>query len=157
MIHWILKVLLVLAALVGVLGQLVLIPLIAAEFAVSGVEGVVPEFAQPFLTTTGILAVLCLQVVMVALWRLLDLVAASRIFADASLRWVNVMIGAFVAAGLLSSLVLGYLLTAHGHAIVTLFVMVCAAAGFGAALLLVVMRALLVQATTLQTEMAAVI
>ncbi|WP_240721504.1 DUF2975 domain-containing protein [Pseudarthrobacter sp. NamE5] len=47
------------------------------------------------------LEALCLQVVIVCVWRLLTLVQRHRIFTPASLRWVDVITWTFVLAWLL--------------------------------------------------------
>ncbi len=109
------------------------------------------------------LELLCLQVVIVCTWKLLTMVQKDRIFSEASLAWVNGIVWAFVAGWVILTALAIYLtafiyftpeLRDPGIPIV-LFGMVL----FGAVLvlLMVVLRALLRQATTLRTDMEAVI
>ncbi|WP_300345647.1 DUF2975 domain-containing protein [Nesterenkonia sp.] len=108
-------------------------------------------------TAITIFWVLCVQAVIVCVWKLLTLVAYDRIFSEDSLVWVNIILGT-LAAGWVSlfgvfvfigfratdpalPLILGLLL-----AIVTVI-----------GLLMIVMRALLRQATTLRADMDQVI
>ncbi|WP_210480429.1 DUF2975 domain-containing protein [Naasia sp. SYSU D00948] len=124
-----------------------------------------PEAAHllvPMLVVTE-LEILCFQVVIVCTWRLLTMVKRDRIFSEASLVWVNVIVWTFVAAWLLLLGLAGYLtaviyvtpeLRDPGIPIV-LFGMVLLGAVF--VLLVAVLRALLRQATALRTEMEAVI
>jgi hypothetical protein len=108
-------------------------------------------------TAVTVFWVLCVQVVIVATWRLLSLVRKDRIFTEASLVWVDVIVWA-IAAGWL---VLGVVLVLVGlHAddpgpIVLLFLLAVGVTVLG--LLMVVMRALLRQATALRTDLEAVI
>src|SRR6478609_7492161 len=52
------------------------------------------------LTALAVFFVLCVQVVVVATWKLLGLVSSDRIFTKASLVWVDAIIGAIAAAWL---------------------------------------------------------
>jgi hypothetical protein len=108
-------------------------------------------------TIVSIFWVLCVQVVVVATWRLLTLVRKDRIFSEASLVWVDVIVWAIVAAWVV---LVGVLLYVGFHANdpglpLLLFLLSVGVAVLG--LLMVVMRALLRQATTLHTDMQAVI
>lgn len=99
----------------------------------------------------------CVQVVVVCTWRLLDLVRDDRIFDDRAFPWVDGIIAAVCLAWLL---LVGLLVWAGATADdpgvpVVLTGMVLASGVLG--LLMVVMRALLRQATALRTEMAQVI
>ena len=109
------------------------------------------------------LGLVCVQVVIVCTWKLLTLVRKDSIFSDASFRWVNGIVWAFVSGWLLLAGLAVYLtaviyftprLRDPGIPIV-LFGMVL----FGAVLvlLMLVLRALLRQATALRTDMEAVI
>lgn len=108
------------------------------------------------LTAVSVYWVLCIQVVVVATWRLLTLVQADRIFTDASLVWVDVILGAIVAAWAVLVAVLALVgFTADDPGLpLLLFVVVIITV---AALLMVVMRALLRQATGLRSEMDTVV
>jgi Protein of unknown function (DUF2975) len=109
------------------------------------------------LTAVSVFCVLCVQVVIVSTWKLLTMVKKDRIFSDASLVWVDAIVWAIVAAWVV---LLGVFLYIGFHANdpgvpVLLFLMLIGVAVLG--LLMVVMRALLRQATTLRTDMEAVI
>jgi uncharacterized BrkB/YihY/UPF0761 family membrane protein len=109
------------------------------------------------------LGILCFQVVIVCTWMLLTMVQKDRIFSEASLRWVNGIVWAFIAGWIILVAIATYLtafiyftpeLRDPGIPIV-LFGMVLAGAVF--VLLMIIMRALLRQATALRTDMEAVI
>ena len=108
------------------------------------------------LTAVSIYWVVCIQVVVVATWKLLSLVESDRIFTDASLKWVDVILGAIVAAWAVLVAVLALVgFTADDPGLpLLLFVVVIITV---AALLMVVMRALLRQATGLRSEMDTVV
>lgn len=109
------------------------------------------------LTAVSIYLVVCIQIVVVATWKLLSLVKSERIFTEASLKWVDVILWAIVAAWvvlLVVFLLIGF--TAHDPGLpLLLFVVVIIVTV--AALLMVVMRALLRQATGLRAEMDTVV
>src|SRR5829696_1222919 len=98
-----------------------------------------------------------IQVVIVSTWKLLTLVKNDRIFSEASLVWVNAIVWAIIAAWVV--LVSGFLYVGFNAddpgLPLLLFLMVVGVSVLG--LLMVVMRALLRQATTLRTDMEAVI
>jgi hypothetical protein len=109
------------------------------------------------------LEALCLQVVIVCVWRLLTLVQRDRIFTVASLRWVDVIMWVFVAAWLLLVAMAGSLvayiyftpeLRDPGTPAVLIGITLIGAV---LVLLIVVMRDLLRQATSLRTDMEGVI
>jgi hypothetical protein len=109
------------------------------------------------------LEVLCFQVVIVCTWKLLTMVQKDRIFSEASLAWVNGIVWSFVAGWLLL-LGLSIYLTGFIHFTpeirdpgipLALFGMVLIGAVL--VLLMVILRALLWQATTLRTDMESVI
>ena len=109
------------------------------------------------LTAVAVFWVLCIQVVVVATWQLLTLVKRDRIFSDASFGWVNAILGAIAAAWVVLVAVflyVGFRATDPGLPLL-LFLLSVGVAVLG--LLMVVMRALLRQATTLRTDMDAVI
>jgi hypothetical protein len=109
------------------------------------------------LTAVSAFWVLCVQVVIVCTWKLLTLVRKDRIFTDASLGWVNGIIAAIAAAWVVLLgvfLYVGFRADDPGTPLL-LFLMLIGVAVLG--LLMVVMRALLRKATTLRTDMEAVI
>ncbi len=108
-------------------------------------------------TVVTVFWVLCVEVVIVCTWQLLTLVRADRIFSAPSLVWVNGIVGAIVAAWLVLVGVLLYVgLNADDPGLpLLLFLLTVGVTVLG--LLLMVMRALLRQATTLRTDLEAVI
>ncbi|SCG37135.1 Protein of unknown function [Micromonospora rifamycinica] len=108
-------------------------------------------------TAVTVFWVLCVQVVIVATWRLLTLVRKDRIFSEPALAWVDAIVWA-IAAGWLT--LVGVFLYVGFHADdpglpMLLFLLSVGVTVLG--LLMVVMRALLRQATALRTDMEAVI
>jgi hypothetical protein len=109
------------------------------------------------LTALAVFFVLCVQVVLVATWKLLGLVQKDRIFSDAAFTWVDTIVGAIAAAWIV---LLGVVVWAGSQAddpgpMVVLALLLTSGAVLG--LLMLVMRALLRQATALRTDMEAVI
>jgi hypothetical protein len=108
-------------------------------------------------TAVTVFWVLCIQLVIVSTWKLLSLVQNDRIFSEASLMWVNAIVWAVLAAWVVLVgvfLYVGFNADDPGLPLL-LFLMVIGVTALG--LLMVVMRALLRQATTLRTDMEAVI
>ncbi|GAB3069857.1 DUF2975 domain-containing protein [Micromonospora schwarzwaldensis] len=108
-------------------------------------------------TAVTVFWVLCVQVVIVCTWQLLTLVRTDRIFTEASLAWVDGIVWAVAAAWVV---LVGVFLYVGLHADdpglpLLLFLLTTGVSVLG--LLMVVMRALLRQATTLRTDMEAVI
>ncbi|MEU4715015.1 DUF2975 domain-containing protein [Micromonospora purpureochromogenes] len=109
------------------------------------------------MTAVSVFWLLCIQVVIVSTWKLLTLVKNDRIFSDAALAWVDAIVWAIVAAWVVLLgvfLYVGFNASDPGLPLL-LFLMLVGVAVLG--LLMVVMRALLRQATTLRTDMEAVI
>jgi hypothetical protein len=137
-----------------VLAQVFFLPALSAAMAADS-----PELAHLRWPTLGVavLGLGCVEVVIVCTWKLLTLVEEDRIFSAASMVWVDAIVGAITAAELLLLGTLVWSLVAvglPGPPVVLLLVLV---AGAVVGLLVVVMRALLRQATTLRTDMEAVI
>ncbi|MGC5317787.1 DUF2975 domain-containing protein [Micromonospora arida] len=108
-------------------------------------------------TAVTVFWVLCVQVVIVATWQLLSLVKNDRIFTEASLKWVDAIVWAIAAAWVVLVAVflwVGFNADDPGLPLL-LFLLTVGVSVLG--LLMVVMRALLRQATTLRTDMEAVI
>jgi hypothetical protein len=108
-------------------------------------------------TTFAVLELLCVQIVIVCTWKLLTLVQRDHIFSERSLVWVDGICWT-IAAGW--ALLLGAFLYVGFNAddpglplLMALVLLLGAVLG----LLMVVMRSLLLQATTLRTDMDAVI
>lgn len=109
------------------------------------------------LTAVAVFWVLCVQVVIVCTWQLLTLVKNDRIFSPAALRWVDGIVWAIAAAWVVLLgvfLYVGFNADDPGGPLL-LFLLLTGVTVLG--LLMVVMRALLRQATTLRTDMEAVI
>ncbi|WP_324274608.1 DUF2975 domain-containing protein [Blastococcus brunescens] len=143
--------------------------LVAAQ--IWALPGLLPDLAEPTLERSvmrwtmlavSVLGVVCVQVVVVCTWKLLTMVTDDRIFSASALRWVNAIVWA-VAVGwlmLLGTFVCSYYFIVDEvsddpvlPALLLLLLLIGAVLG----LLLVVMRALLRQATTLRADMEAVI
>ncbi|WP_328991861.1 DUF2975 domain-containing protein [Kribbella sp. NBC_01245] len=108
-------------------------------------------------TAVSVFWVLCAQVVVVSTWKLLSLVKSNRIFSDVSMKWVDAIVWAITAAWVVLLgvfLYVGFNASDPGLPLL-LFLWLVGVAVIG--LLIVVLRALLRQATTLQTDMEAVI
>jgi hypothetical protein len=109
------------------------------------------------LTAITVFWVLCVQVVVVSTWKLLTLVRNDRIFSEASLKWVDAIVWAIAAAWVVFVgvfLWVGFNADDPGVPLM-LFLMLMGLSVVG--LLMVVMRALLRQATTLRDDMESVI
>ena len=101
--------------------------------------------------------VICVQVVIVATWKLLTLVRKDLIFTEAAIKWVNVMVWAIAAGWVVLVgvfLWVGFNADDPGAPMV-LFLLTTGVTVFG--LVLIVMRALLQRATTLRSDMESVI
>jgi Protein of unknown function (DUF2975) len=108
-------------------------------------------------TAITVFWVLCVQVVIVSTWKLLTLVKKDRIFSEASLTWVNAIVWAVGAAWVVLLAVfvyVGFRASDPGLPLL-LFLLLVGVTVLG--LLMVIMRALLRQATSLRTDMEAVI
>jgi hypothetical protein len=134
--------------------QIVSLP---GQFAYMAQESPEVAYLRWPLTAVTVFWVVCIQVVVVSTWRLLTLVRKDLIFSDASLTWVDAIVWAIGAAWIvLLGVSLYFGLRADDPALpLLLFLMLVGVAVLG--LLMVVMRALLRQATTLRIDMEAVI
>jgi hypothetical protein len=100
-----------------------------------------------------VLGVLCAEVVLVCTWRLLTMVKRGTVFSRGAFRYVDVVIGAFVAAALL--VFAAAALLAPGEAVPPGFVLLVGGAGvtiIGVALVVLVVRTLLTQAVNRDAE-----
>lgn len=108
-------------------------------------------------TAVSVFWVLCVQVVVVATWQLLSLVKKDRIFTEASLRWVDAIVWAILAGWVVLAgvfLYVGFNADDPGLPLL-LFLALIGVAVLG--LLMIVMRTLLQQATTLRSDLEQVI
>jgi hypothetical protein len=108
-------------------------------------------------TVVTVFWVLCIQVVIVSTWKLLTLVKNDRIFTGTSLVWVNAIVWATAAPWVVLAGVLFYVGFNADDPGLPLLLFLIAVGVTVLGLLMVVMRALLRQATTLRTDMEAVI
>jgi hypothetical protein len=155
-----LRVLLVMVFIGLVVAQVMSLP---GEFSQMARENPEAGFVPWLLLTVAILEIVCFQIVIVCVWRLLTLVRSDRIFSRASFVWVDTIVWAMTVAwvllaGLAAFLVGVIFLTPEIRdpgtpILLTGMVLI------GAVLLLtvVVMRALLRQATVLQSDLEEVI
>jgi hypothetical protein len=149
-----LRVLLVLLFGVLVLLQTFSLP---GQFAYQARQSPESAYLRWPLTAVSVFWVLCAEVVIVCTWRLLTLVKSDRIFSEASLKWVDAIVWAIAAAWVVLLgvwLYFGFQADDPGLPLL-LFLLLVGIAVLG--LLMVVMRALLRSATTLRTDMEAVI
>jgi Protein of unknown function (DUF2975) len=123
-------------------------------------EGCVWIRAAPLTATEllfSILEVACVQVVIVSTWKLLTMVKLGSIFSNEALWWVDAIVWAIAAAWtMLAMLSASVVLNVDDPGLpLLLFLLLVAGAALG--LVVVVLRALLRQATDLRTDMEAVI
>jgi hypothetical protein len=149
-----LRVFLVLLFAILVLFQTLSLP---GQFAHMAKESPDMAYLRWPATAVTVFWLLCVQVVIVCTWQLLTLVKNDRIFTQAARSWVDGIVWAIVAAWVT---LLGVFLYVGFNADdpglpLLLFLLLTGITVLG--LLMVVMRALLRQATTLRTDMEAVI
>ena len=145
--------------LVVLFGVLVLFQVMSlpGQFAYMAQEDPEHAYLRWPATAVTVFWVLRIQLVIVSTWKLLTLVQNDRIFSEASLMWVNAIVWAILAAWVVlvgGLLYVGFNADDPGLPLL-LFQMLIGVTVLG--LLMVVMRALLRQATTLRTDMEAVI
>ena len=152
-----------------VLLAVVLVALLAAQ--IWAAPGMLPDLADPSLERSvvrwvmlaaSLLGLLCVQVVVVCTWALLTRVTQDRIFSADALPWVDAIVWAVVVgwAALFGALVCSYYFIVDevsDDPVPVALLLVSLLVGAVVGLLLVVMRALLRQATTLRADMEAVI
>ena len=109
------------------------------------------------LTALAFVEIACIQVVIVCTWKLLGMVQQDRIFTPDAMRWVDVILGAVATAWVLFAalfLYVGFQADDPGLPMLMTLLLLC---GGTLGLLMAVMRTLLAQATTLRSDMDAVI
>lgn len=109
------------------------------------------------LTALAVLELMCVQVVIVSTWKLLTMVKRDRIFSRAALAWVDAIVWAVLVAWVLLLGLFLYLAINSGGPGLPLLLLLMLVGGAVLGLLMLVMRALLLQATGLRTDMEAVI
>lgn len=106
----------------------------------------------------AVLWLLCAEVVMVSVWRLLTAVRTSQIFDDRAMRWVDLMVAAFGVATIVAvTALLLAVVSGLGPISVPAGALLLVLASGAGLLLMVVLRELLQQATTLTLELEAVV
>ncbi|WP_258934345.1 DUF2975 domain-containing protein [Nesterenkonia pannonica] len=120
-----------------------------------------PEIA-PLTVPYAILAIVAIigvQIGLVATWRLASMVSKDRIFDASALKWVDIIIAALSASTALAAAVFVHLIfiVQVGGPPALLGLGGAAALGVSLLLLLAVMRGLLVQAIDYRSELAAVV
>jgi hypothetical protein len=115
-----------------------------------------PFWHYPLLVVIE-LELVCVQVVVVATWKLLGMVQQGRIFSDAAFRWVDLILAAMVVAWLVWAGLGAFIFLTSDDPGLPLMMAIMLLAGAVIGLLMLVMRALLTQATMLRTDMDAVI
>lgn len=105
----------------------------------------------------SIVELVCVQVVIVCTWKLLTMVKADRIFSEAAFAWVNAIVWSMGTAWVLLFGVFVYVTVVVSGPGLPVLLFGTVLAGGVLVLLMVVMRALLRQATTLRSDMDAVI
>ena len=142
-----------------VLLVLVLATLLAAQVvALPWAVGLLPEEGpRGPLLAAGVLVLACAEVVVACTWRLLALVACGRVFSAQSRPWVDTVVGAVAAAEVLLLAAAAYAATAGAPPGVAVALLGLLLVGAAIGLLVLVLRALLRQATTLHDDLEAVI
>lgn len=132
--------------------QTVMVALLANDL--KDLDADIAYLRVPILVIT-VLAIVTAQVVLVCVWRLVTMVRRGTVFAHAAFRYVNVVIGAIVAAALLI-FTLGAIL-APGDPVAPGIVLLIGGLGvavLGVVLVVVVLRMLLAQAVARDVEAA---
>lgn len=161
------------AVLVVLLGgsvfvQAVMVPLAAMD--TDEIDADVP-YLRPMVFVILVLGIVTTQVVMVCVWRLVTMVRRGTVFSHAAFRYVDVVIGAIVAAAVLTFALAAVLASVNRRVQedavapgVILLMCGVVVAVLGVALIVLVLRMLLaqaiardVEATRMQAELEAVI
>ncbi|MDO9444954.1 MAG: DUF2975 domain-containing protein [Dehalococcoidia bacterium] len=145
--------------LVGLFGILVVFQTLSlpGQFAYMANESPDQAHLRWPLTALAVFWVFCIQVVIVSTWRLLGLVQNDRIFSNAAFAWVDAILWAIGAAWVVLVGAFVYVVVNADDPGMPMLLLLLILAVAVAGLLMFVMRALLRQATTLRTDMEAVI
>ncbi|MGW0825820.1 DUF2975 domain-containing protein [Streptomyces sp. NPDC002845] len=132
--------------------QAVMVPLLAVDL--EDLDADLAHVRTPVLVI-AVMGMVAVQVVLVCVWRLVTMVRRGTVFSHAAFRYVEVVIGAMVAAALLVFALAVVL--APGEAVppgVVLLVCGAGVAVLGVALIVLVLRMLLAQAVERDVEAA---
>jgi hypothetical protein len=151
-----LRILLVLLFIGALYPELILVPSAGAE-----ISRWYPDrgYLEVPYVTLGILAVVCGQVAIVAVWALLSRGRRGAIFTDSAFRWVDVIIWCgVIATALVASVEVNAIVIENiGSPAILILLTSAVIAGGAFVLLMIVMRGLLRSATTLQSELEEVV
>jgi hypothetical protein len=147
------------AFLAGLFGQVMIVPNSLAE----DVENAYGSSMVTALVPAAIAGIACVQVVLVATWRLLGMIEGDAIFSARAFRWVDIVVGATAAATAIALLTAAYIFV-YGSGADEMRLLgdlgalaACAGGGAAFAMFTLIMKGLLRKATELKTEMAEVI
>jgi hypothetical protein len=132
--------------------QVVMVPLLALDLGELNAEF---EYLRVPILAIAVLGVVAIQVILVCVWRLVTMVRRGTVFSHAAFRYVDIVIGAFVAAALVV-FAFGFVL-APGEPVAPGVVLLIGGAGLGVlgvALIVLVLRMLLAQAVARDVEAA---
>jgi len=145
--------------LVAVFAALVVTQVVVLPAAFARMAQESPDLAPlrwPLLVL-AVVGLVCVEAVVVCTWRLLTMVRDDRIFSDQALVWVNGIVAAVVGAWLLVLVAFALLVAAEGLTGLAALLLGVLLVGAAVGLLVVVLRALLRQATELRTDLDGVI
>jgi Protein of unknown function (DUF2975) len=139
------------ALVVLLLGSVFAQVLVPVQATMTGTAFPEVEYLVVPYSVAAILFIVCVQMALLVVWRLLSLVDSGGIFTRSALRWVDVIIGLAVVATVLSAGVLVHMVSfVPGNGGPTVYFMVaCITGGLAFVLLMLVMRGLLESAIAL--------
>lgn len=149
-----LRVFLVVLFAVLLLMQVMSLP---GQFAYMAQESPEMAYLRWPLTALSVFWVVCVQVVIVSTWKLLTLVKHDRVFSDLSAPWVDAIVWAITAAWVVLGFASLWVAINADDPELPLLVFLVDVSVTVLLLLMLVLRQLLRQATTLRTDMEAVI
>lgn len=150
-----LRTLVAVALLLLLVTQIVVLPWASGEMARSYPE---VAYARWPVLAASIIGLLCLEIMLASIWRLLGAVHDAQIFNSRSFRWVNLIVWSLSATLTLTIALFVYVVAASiGPITVSGFALLLVFTNAGILLIMVTMRSLLDQATKLQLENDSVI